>query len=117
MTEHQTIMGEPLIPLPALTPAGLRTAIAQIAPAQLPAFVSHLDQAVEQAAAQSTIAPLLAFLQYWGEFVAIHRYPTRASRLRSLESAADTAESPESLSRLTSEIQQILAEAEREVSG
>lgn len=117
MTEQQASIGDPLIPFPALTPAALRTAIAQIAPAQLPAFVHHLDQAAEQAAAQSTITPLLAFLQYWGEVVAIQRYPARAARLRSLEAAADAAESQESLSALIAEIQQILGEAQREVSG
>jgi hypothetical protein len=115
MSEYQVATDGPLIPLPALTPAALRAAIAQIAPAELPAFVNHLDQAVEQAAAQSTITPLHAFLQYWGEFVAIQRYPARAARLRSLEAAAKVADSKESLRPVVAEIQQILAQAQREV--
>ena len=71
MTEQHTTPDAPLIPMPALTPAALRAAVAQIAPAHLPAFVEHLDHAAEQAAKQSTIAPLHAFLQWWGEFVDI----------------------------------------------
>ncbi|AKH86771.1 hypothetical protein AA958_14705 [Streptomyces sp. CNQ-509] len=116
MTEQHITSG-PLISMPALTPAALRTAIAQIAPAQLPAFAEHLDRAAEQASAQSTITPLRAFLQYWGEFVAIQRNPERAARLRDLEAEADTAESPDALAPLVAEIQQILGEAQREVAG
>lgn len=116
MTEQHITSG-PLISMPALTPAALRTAIAQIAPAQLPTYAEHLDRAAEQAASQSTITPLRAFLQYWGEFVAIQRYPERAARLRRLEAAADAAETPEALAPLAAEIQQILREAQREVAG
>lgn len=117
MTEQHFTSSGPLIAMPALTPAALRTAIAQIAPAQLPAFADHLDRAAEQAAAQSTITPLRAFLRYWGEFVAIQRRPERAARLRELESAVEAADTPEELDPLVSEIQQLLAEAQREVAG
>jgi hypothetical protein len=117
MSEQQASTDGPLIPMPALTPAALRSAVAQIAPAQLPTFVNHLDQAAEQAASQSTITPLLAFLQYWGEFVAIQRYPSRAALLRSLEAKAEAAGSKESLAPVMGEIQQILAQAQREVGG
>ncbi|MFJ1568042.1 hypothetical protein ACIOG8_28175 [Streptomyces erythrochromogenes] len=44
MTEP-VVAGTPLIPMPALTPAALRVAVAQIAPAHLPAFADHLDRA------------------------------------------------------------------------
>jgi hypothetical protein len=117
MTEQPFTSSAPLIAMPALTPAALRTAVAQIAPAQLPAFAEHLDRAVEQAAAQSTLAPLHAFLQYWGEFIAIQRHPDRAARLRRLEAAADAAATPDELVPLAAEIQQLLAEAQREVAG
>lgn len=116
MTEQHITSGS-LISMPALTPAALRTAIAQIAPAQLPAFAEHLDRAAEQAAEQSTISPLRAFLQYWGEFVAIQRFPERAARLRYLEAEADRTESPDALAPLVAEIQQILSTAQREVAG
>jgi hypothetical protein len=117
MTEQHTSPQAPLIPMPALTPAALRTAVAQIAPAHLPAFVEHLDRAVEQAAAQSTISPLRTFLQRWGEFVAIQRYPARAARLRELETAAETAADREALRSALDGIQRITDEARREVSG
>ncbi|GAA1089599.1 hypothetical protein [Nocardiopsis composta] len=117
MTEQHLPPDAPLIPMPALTPAALRSAVAQIAPARLPEFGEHLDRAAEQAAAQSTITPLHAFLQYWGEFVAVQRFPRRAARLRELEAAADSATDPDTLARLVAEIQQILAEAHREVAA
>lgn len=103
--------------MPALTPATLRTALAQIAPAQLPAFTEHLDEAAEQAAAQSTTTPLRAFLQYWGEFVAIQRYPQQAARLRQLEAAADVADDITVLTSIATEIQQILRWAQREATA
>ncbi|MCY0927267.1 hypothetical protein OTB20_13820 [Streptomyces sp. H27-H1] len=116
MTE-QSVTGRPLIPMPALTPAALRVAVAQIAPAHLPAFVAHLDRAAEQSSEQSTIAPLRAFLQWWGEFVAIQRHPARAARLRELEAIADTAGDRESLDKIVAEIQEILAAARREAAA
>ncbi|MBV9025271.1 MAG: hypothetical protein JO362_16105 [Streptomycetaceae bacterium] len=117
MTVHSTMPDEPVIPMPALTPGALRSAVAQIAPAYLPAFVEHLDEAAEQAAAQSTIAPLRSFLQRWGEFVAIQRYPARAVRLRELETAAENAPDREALRPILAGIREILDAAQREVAG
>lgn len=116
MTE-QAVTGRPLIPMPPLTPAALRVAVAQIAPAHLPSFVEHLDRAAEQSAEQSTIAPLRAFLQWWGEFVAVQRHPTRAARLQELEAVAETAGDRETLDKAVAEIQEILAAARREAAA
>ncbi|MFG2293733.1 DUF6247 family protein [Streptomyces sp. NPDC048603] len=116
MTEH-AVADTPLIPMPALTPAALRAAVAQIAPAHLPAFVEHLDRAAEQSAEQSTIAPLRAFLQWWGEFVAIQRIPTRARRMHELETIAGTASDRDKLDAAVAEIQEILAAARREAAA
>ncbi|MEW2414175.1 hypothetical protein AB0953_10675 [Streptomyces sp. NPDC046866] len=116
MTE-QAVTDRPLIPMPALTPAALRAAVAQIAPAHLPAFVEHLDRAAEQSAEQSTIAPLRAFLQWWGEFVAVQRRPARAARLRELEALAEAAGDRETLDKAVAEIQDILAAARREAAA
>ncbi|QBI53389.1 DUF6247 family protein [Streptomonospora litoralis] len=116
MTEQHLPSGLPLIAMPALTPTALRTAVAQLAPARVAEFSDHLEQAAEQAAAQSTLAPLRSFLQYWGEFVAIERIPERAARLRRLEEEARRASDMVTATRLIGEIQQILAEAEREVA-
>ncbi|HCA85269.1 MAG TPA: hypothetical protein DEQ61_07085 [Streptomyces sp.] len=112
--QHTSASDGPLIPMPALTPTALRTAVAQIAPAHLPGFVEHLDQAVEQAAAQSTIAPLRSFLSWWGEFVAVQRYPARAARLRELEHAAETATNRDAVRPVLAEIRQITDTARRE---
>lgn len=115
--QHTTAPDVPLIPMPALTPAALRSAVAQIAPAHLPAFVEHLDQAAEQAATQSTIAPLRSFLTWWGEYIAVQRHPARAARLRELEHAAETAADRDAVRPVLAEIQQIMDTARREISA
>ncbi|WP_432587360.1 hypothetical protein ABVG11_17960 [Streptomyces sp. HD1123-B1] len=117
MTEQPTTPDGPVIPMPTLTPAALRAAVADIAPAQLPSFVEHLDRAVEQAAAQSTIAPLRAFLLWWGEFVAIQRYPSRAARLRELEALAEEATDRETVRTALAEIRQITDRAHAEITA
>ncbi|MGW0391111.1 hypothetical protein ACWDYJ_09450 [Streptomyces sp. NPDC003042] len=116
MTE-QAAAGTTLIPMPPLTPAALRVAVAQLAPAHLPAFVEHLDRVAEQSAEQSTIAPLRAFLQWWGEFVAVQRHPALAARLRELEAVAATAHDREALDTAVAEIQDILEAARREAAA
>ncbi|MEO3799985.1 hypothetical protein [Nonomuraea sp. B1E8] len=114
-TPHQD--SEALIPRPPLTTAALRAAVAQIAPAYLGQFVDHLDQATEQAARQSTVAPLLNFLQQWGEFVAIQRYPARAARLRTLEAKVAAATDRVKLDSALAEINKITTSARREAVG
>lgn len=113
--QHSSPTDAPLIAMPALTPGALRAAVAQIAPAHLPAFVEHLDQAVEQASAQSTITPLRSFLTWWGEFVAIQRFPARVARLRELEQVAEAATDRDSVRPVFAEIRQIMEDARREI--
>ncbi|MDA0638732.1 hypothetical protein OUY22_35435 [Nonomuraea sp. MCN248] len=108
---------EALIPRPPLTTAALRAAVAQIAPAYLGQFVDHLDQATEQAARQSKVAPLQSFLQQWGEFVAIQRYPARASRLRELEAEIATVTDRARLNSALAEITDITTSARLEAIG
>ncbi|MFG1941977.1 hypothetical protein [Nonomuraea sp. NPDC048826] len=108
---------EALIPRPPLTTAALRAAVAQIAPAHLGQFVDHLDQATEQAARQSNVAPLQSFLQQWGEFVAIQRYPARASRLRELEAEVAIATDRVKLNSALAEITDITATAQLEATS
>ncbi|WP_066364863.1 DUF6247 family protein [Herbidospora mongoliensis] len=109
--------GEAIIPRPPLTTAALRAALAQIAPAYLGQFIEHLDQATEQAARQSTVAPLHAFLTQWGEFVAIHRHPAMANRLRELEQRVATATDRQAVTVAMAEIREILDTAHRDATG
>ncbi|GAA3604216.1 hypothetical protein GCM10022419_106070 [Nonomuraea rosea] len=106
--------GEALIPRPPLTTAALRAAVAQIAPAYLGQFVDHLDLATEQAARQSTVAPLHAFLTQWGEFVAIHRRPATAARLRALEQRVAAATDRQAVTAALAEIREITDAARRD---
>ncbi|MER7793556.1 hypothetical protein [Streptomyces sp. NPDC097640] len=106
MAEQPSAPDGALSPMPALTPAALRAAVAHIAPAQLPSFVERLNRVVEQAAAQSTIAPLRTFLLWWGEFVAIQR----------LQAAAKEATDREALRSALAGIRQITDLAHHEIS-
>ncbi|MEO3876583.1 hypothetical protein ABGB18_48185 [Nonomuraea sp. B12E4] len=109
--------GEALVPRPPLTTAALRAAVAQIAPAYLGQFVDHLDQATEQAARQSTVAPLQGFLAQWGEFVAIHRHPARAARMQELERQVAEATDRETLKAVMADIRELTDAARRDAVG
>lgn len=77
--------GEPLIPMPALTPDALHAAIEELTPSRMSAFVRDLVDATTSAQRAQSLAPLHTFVHTWGVFVAIQRYPSRAARLRYLE--------------------------------
>ncbi|MFD5652012.1 DUF6247 family protein [Streptomyces sp. NPDC127039] len=103
---------EPLIPMPALTPEALRTAVASLTPILVPAFVQDLVEATTSAQETQSLAPLRTFVHTWGVFVAIQRRPSRAARLRHLEDVVSAgAEDP---TNAIAEIRKIHAEAEAE---
>ncbi|MEV6326477.1 DUF6247 family protein [Streptomyces sp. NPDC051909] len=107
---------QPLIPQPPSTVAALRQAVAQIAPAALPAFTRELDQAADQARLGSDLGPLRRFISHWAVYVQIQRQPLVAARFRELESqvaAGDANEVREAAGRLG----QILDEAREALSG
>ncbi|MFG3021745.1 DUF6247 family protein [Streptomyces sp. NPDC048254] len=83
---------EPLIPMPELTPDGLRAAVARIAPSRIPALTQHLFEATTNAQQTQSLAPLRAFVHSWAVFVAVQRHPERAARLRELERIVDAGE-------------------------
>ncbi|TVL87184.1 hypothetical protein [Streptomyces sp. SAJ15] len=89
MTEQPNGPYGPLIPMPELTPDGLRAAVAKIAPSRIPALTRHLFEATTNAQKTSSLAPLRAFVHSWAVFVAIERHPKRAARLRELERIVD----------------------------
>ncbi|MDT0446955.1 DUF6247 family protein [Streptomyces johnsoniae] len=102
--------GQPLIPQPPATVTALRQAVAQIAPAALPAFARELDQAADQARQGSDLAPLRRFVAQWAVYVHIQRQPHLAQRLRHLEDTA-TAGDAEQARKAASEIGRILDDA------
>ncbi|WP_406066725.1 hypothetical protein OG462_26495 [Streptomyces sp. NBC_01077] len=83
---------QPLIPQPPSTVTALRQAVAQIAPASLPAFTRELDQAADQARLGSDLAPLRRFTAHWAVYVHIQRQPGVAARFRELESVVAIGE-------------------------
>jgi hypothetical protein len=84
--------GQPLIPQPPATVTALRQAVAQIAPAALPAFARELDQAADHARQGSDLAPLRRFVAQWAVYVHTQRQPHLSERLRHLEDRAATGD-------------------------
>lgn len=82
--------GQPLIPQPPSTVTALRQAVAQIAPAALPAFTRELDQAADRSRQGSDLAPLQRFIAQWAAYVHIQRQPRLAEELRQWEGTAAT---------------------------
>ncbi|WP_432039677.1 DUF6247 family protein [Streptomyces cucumeris] len=80
--------GQPLIPQPPATVTALRQAVAQIAPAALPAFTRELDQAADQSRQASDLAPLQRFIAQWAVYIHIQRQPNVAKEFRRWEDTA-----------------------------
>lgn len=57
------------------------------------------------------------FLQWWGEFVAMHRVPARAARLRELEQMVKSTTDRAVLDAALDEIREITEGARRETLG
>ncbi|MFA3876733.1 DUF6247 family protein [Streptomyces sp. MMCC 100] len=113
MTAHRPEpLTESLIPMPALTPEALRTAVERLTPSRVPAFVQDLVEATTSAQQTQSLAPLRTFVHTWGVFVAIQRRPSRATRLRHLEEVVSTGS--EDPTDAIAEIRKIHAEAEAE---
>ncbi|MET7766139.1 DUF6247 family protein [Streptomyces sp. NPDC005393] len=83
---------QPRIPQPPATVTALRQAVAQVAPAALPAFTRELDQAADQARQGADLAPLQRFTAQWALYVQIQRQPSVAERFRELEDLATTGD-------------------------
>ncbi|MFD9864223.1 DUF6247 family protein [Streptomyces alboflavus] len=83
---------DPLIPMPELTPAALRSAVAKIAPSRVSELTRHLFEATTNAQQTQSLAPLRSFIHSWAVFVAIERHPQRAARLRELERFVSTGD-------------------------
>ncbi|GAA2915727.1 hypothetical protein GCM10020221_09390 [Streptomyces thioluteus] len=107
--------GQPLIPQPPATVTALRQAVAQIAPAALPAFTRELDQAADQSRQGSDLAPLQRFVAQWAVYVHIQRQPRLASRFRELEDLATTGDAAQARGA-ASEIGRMLDDAHTALS-
>ncbi|MCG3042538.1 DUF6247 family protein [Streptomyces fenghuangensis] len=101
---------QPLIPQPPATVTALRQAVAQIAPAALPAFTRELDHAADQARQGSDLAPLRRFVAQWAVYVHIQRQPHLSERLRRLEDQAATGDADQAR-EAASEIGRLLDDA------
>lgn len=101
---------ESRIPQPPETISALRQAVAQIAPAALPAFTRELDQAADRARQGSDLAQLRRFTAQWAVFVQIQRQPRVAARFRELEDLAQDGDA-EQARRAAAELGRILDDA------
>ena len=110
--QHPDPRPEPLLPMPALTPEALRTAVERLTPSRVPAFVQDLVEATTNAQQTQSLAPLRTFVHIWGVYVAIQRYPSRATRLRQMEEVVSAG--TEDPADAIAEIRRIHAEATAE---
>ena len=87
MTAEYPQDDEPLIPMPALSLAALRQAVATVAPSRLPEFFQEIQDAFTQAGDEDSVFPIRHFYQRWGAAIAIERRPSVAARLHAAERA------------------------------
>jgi hypothetical protein len=107
----------PATAMPPLTVAALREAVAVLVPSRLPELVDHMAEAMTQATASDSLAPLRTFLQHWGMVVAIERDPGRAARLHECERLVEEGETETERRAAITEISGILAAARREIAA
>ncbi len=68
---------DPLIPIPTLSLAALRQAVAAVAPSRLPEFFQEIQDAFTQAGDEDSVFPIRHFYQRWG--TPIERQPSVAA--------------------------------------
>ncbi|MEU3354189.1 hypothetical protein [Streptomyces sp. NPDC037389] len=105
------------IPLPPLTPEGLRAAITRLVPSRLEELNEHLVKAATQAQELDSTLPLRSFTEFWGMVVAIERDPVRAARFHQLEAIVDSGLDPEATRAAISEIGALVDAARAEVAA
>ncbi|WP_030016954.1 hypothetical protein [Streptomyces monomycini] len=106
----------PLIPQPQASITLLREAVAQIAPAALPAFTRELSHAADQARQGSDLLPLRRFTMQWAVYVHIQRHPGVAARFRELEDLAVATDDVEEARSAVAELGRILDAAHAAVA-
>ncbi|MCA6093915.1 hypothetical protein LE181_17335 [Streptomyces sp. SCA3-4] len=110
----QPVSSAGAIPMPPLTPEGLRAAVAQLVPSRLEQLNEHLVHAATQAQELNSLQPLRSFTEYWGIVVAVERDPVRAARFHELEAVVDAGLDPEAARAAVTEIGALIdAEATR----
>jgi hypothetical protein len=102
----------PVIPLPERDPVALRAAVAQLDVAALAKFEADWTAATARARDEYSLLPPRYFVEHWWSWVAVHRWPQLAARLRECERIV--AESPDREQRraAAAEIGEILRRAQ-----
>ncbi len=111
----QPVSSTGAIPMPPLTPEGLRAAVARLVPSRLDELNEHLVHAATQAQELNSITPLRSFTEYWGIVVAVERDPVRAARFHELEAVVDSGLDDEAASAAVTEIGVLIDAARAEV--
>ncbi|MFJ9693635.1 hypothetical protein [Kitasatospora sp. NPDC101183] len=87
--------GVAIIPRPEKTPAGLKAALAVVAPDRLPEMLEGQTGAMASAIELGGVAPIRSFLSHWAAVIEIERVPATATafhRANYLANHAPTAE-------------------------
>lgn len=115
--QHAERSDAPLFPQPPKTEAALRVAVRRISPAEAVKFDQEFREVWQEAVQTDSVMPMRTFLEKWAVWVALHRYPARAERLRELERAFQETRTKEDMRKVGHEVSNLLKTAAAEVDG
>jgi hypothetical protein len=101
--------------MPPLTEQALRTAVRTLDLAAAVRFEAEFHEAWQEAVQRDSTVPMHTFFYRCGVFVALHRFPRRASRLDALEREVAAAGTAGEARTASAAIAGLLDEACREV--
>jgi hypothetical protein len=98
-----------LFPQPPTTEVALRIAVRRLDLAASVEFEQGFHNAWQEAVQTDSTMPMHVFLRRWADWVSLHRYPSRAARLKELRRQFDKADTREDARAIAEEIAQLLA--------
>jgi hypothetical protein len=107
---------EALFPQPPRAEAALRIAVRRISPAEGVRFEQEFREAWQEAVQTDSTLPMHMFLLKWSEWVALHRFPARSTRLHELEKVVGQAKTGDEARAAAAEIGRLLAAAGEEAA-
>jgi hypothetical protein len=116
MTVPSATDDAPVMPLPELTLAALRQAVAALVPSRLPEFFNDMQAAFVRAGDEDSVVPIRMFYRQWGVIIEIERHPQTAARLHAAERAIDSSD-PDVRARAIREAGEIVRVAHHAVAG
>ncbi|MFJ8474047.1 hypothetical protein [Kitasatospora sp. NPDC094011] len=109
--------GVEIIPRPERTPAGLKAALAVVAPDRLPEMVEGQTGAMAAAIRDGSVNPIRAFVAHWAAVVEIERIPAAAKAFHRANYLANHAPTVEECREHTVAVAELYRSAFAAVNG